>query len=390
MHIAAAAAAAAQQAVNSSKEKEIKNSQYASPSRNASLDRKKQMFKLQRKKRRGGILGFKELAAKAGLSPWHFHRVFRSVTGLTPKAYGDACWNTVTSSMPSMGVMPPQAVVSNTNTNNIGTSTMANNPNNPNLMQFYKAPSRSASSSAVNEVVNPYQHQYSVGASNMVNSTPNSFDFDGSVPMFDVGVPAMNYPGFPSAGRANTFNGPPPPGNDATMYKNISQQQPEPAVAQMFYRTVDFPNPQLGFSNMPDDKGVTNAATTNNSLYIPDAIDSLASTSNLMPAITSTSTLMSAVTSTTNGNIAAPDNSNRHSYNHWMPLPLFINDPTGSVSGADLLFDDSTKAPLCIPAVGVLMTDNLDLEPPMSMMHLDSSGTAAMPSIERAHGESVI
>lgn len=83
MHIAAAAAVAAAQAV----------SQVDS----GKVDK---VFKTQRKKRRGGILGFKELAAKAGLSPWHFHRVFRSVTGLTPKAYGDACWDTVTSINP--------------------------------------------------------------------------------------------------------------------------------------------------------------------------------------------------------------------------------------------------------------------------------------------------
>jgi AraC family transcriptional regulator of adaptative response/methylated-DNA-[protein]-cysteine methyltransferase len=30
------------------------------------------------------------LARRAGLSPFHFHRIFRSVTGLTPKAYGAA------------------------------------------------------------------------------------------------------------------------------------------------------------------------------------------------------------------------------------------------------------------------------------------------------------
>ncbi|KAF1021280.1 MAG: Bifunctional transcriptional activator/DNA repair enzyme Ada [Pseudomonas sp.] len=30
------------------------------------------------------------LAALAGLSPFHFHRVFKNVTGLTPKAYADA------------------------------------------------------------------------------------------------------------------------------------------------------------------------------------------------------------------------------------------------------------------------------------------------------------
>lgn len=45
-----------------------------------------------KKKRRGGVLGFKELASKSKLSPWHFHRVFKSVTGLTPKSYGDQCW----------------------------------------------------------------------------------------------------------------------------------------------------------------------------------------------------------------------------------------------------------------------------------------------------------
>lgn len=31
-----------------------------------------------------------ELADGAGISPHHFHRLFRSITGLTPKAYGDA------------------------------------------------------------------------------------------------------------------------------------------------------------------------------------------------------------------------------------------------------------------------------------------------------------
>lgn len=34
--------------------------------------------------------GLNELAEAAGLSPWHFHRVFRSVTGLTPKGYATA------------------------------------------------------------------------------------------------------------------------------------------------------------------------------------------------------------------------------------------------------------------------------------------------------------
>lgn len=35
-------------------------------------------------------LSLDELADSAGLSPHHFHRTFRSVTGLTPKGYGDA------------------------------------------------------------------------------------------------------------------------------------------------------------------------------------------------------------------------------------------------------------------------------------------------------------
>ncbi|EGW33503.1 uncharacterized protein SPAPADRAFT_60853 [Spathaspora passalidarum NRRL Y-27907] len=49
--------------------------------------------KKRRRRRRGGVLGFKELAAKSKLSAWHFHRVFKSVTGLTPKTYGDKCFD---------------------------------------------------------------------------------------------------------------------------------------------------------------------------------------------------------------------------------------------------------------------------------------------------------
>lgn len=33
----------------------------------------------------------RRLAAEAGISPYHFHRVFKSLIGLTPKAYADAC-----------------------------------------------------------------------------------------------------------------------------------------------------------------------------------------------------------------------------------------------------------------------------------------------------------
>lgn len=59
----------------------------SSPKLDASPDDKKS------RKRRGGVLGFKELAAKSKLSAWHFHRVFKSVTGLTPKTYGDRCYD---------------------------------------------------------------------------------------------------------------------------------------------------------------------------------------------------------------------------------------------------------------------------------------------------------
>jgi len=35
-------------------------------------------------------LALAELAAQASLSPWHFHRVFKRVTGVTPRAYAAA------------------------------------------------------------------------------------------------------------------------------------------------------------------------------------------------------------------------------------------------------------------------------------------------------------
>lgn len=55
----------------------------------------------RKRRRRGGVLGFKELAAKSKLSAWHFHRVFKSVTGLTPKTYGDKCWEHIKTHMNS-------------------------------------------------------------------------------------------------------------------------------------------------------------------------------------------------------------------------------------------------------------------------------------------------
>ena len=40
--------------------------------------------------RADGDMRLKSVAASLGMSPFHFHRVFKSITGLTPKAYGDA------------------------------------------------------------------------------------------------------------------------------------------------------------------------------------------------------------------------------------------------------------------------------------------------------------
>lgn len=37
-----------------------------------------------------GVPELGELAAQAGLSPWHFHRVFKAATGLTPRSYASA------------------------------------------------------------------------------------------------------------------------------------------------------------------------------------------------------------------------------------------------------------------------------------------------------------
>lgn len=37
-----------------------------------------------------GVPELGELAAQAGLSPWHFHRVFKAATGLTPRSYANA------------------------------------------------------------------------------------------------------------------------------------------------------------------------------------------------------------------------------------------------------------------------------------------------------------
>lgn len=144
MHIAAAAAAAAAQAVTSKENDTLKKTSRSS--KYSSADRTKQMFKTQRKKRRGGILGFKELAAKAGLSPWHFHRVFRSVTGLTPKAYGDACWDTVTSS-----ISPSTLMAQNFNKPAASTSSALSSTSKKSLRAKFRIAKREAAKDSSDE-----------------------------------------------------------------------------------------------------------------------------------------------------------------------------------------------------------------------------------------------
>ncbi|SCV03823.1 LAMI_0H11254g1_1 [Lachancea mirantina] len=41
--------------------------------------------------RRGGVIGFRELGYLVSITPWHFHRVFKVITGLTIREYSQLC-----------------------------------------------------------------------------------------------------------------------------------------------------------------------------------------------------------------------------------------------------------------------------------------------------------
>ncbi|CEP61691.1 uncharacterized protein LALA0_S03e08636g [Lachancea lanzarotensis] len=41
--------------------------------------------------KRGGLIGFRELGYLVNITPWHFHRVFKVITGLTIREYGQLC-----------------------------------------------------------------------------------------------------------------------------------------------------------------------------------------------------------------------------------------------------------------------------------------------------------
>ncbi|GMM31215.1 hypothetical protein DAMA08_039600 [Martiniozyma asiatica (nom. inval.)] len=44
-----------------------------------------------RKTKRGGVISFKTLGSLFNLSPWHFHREFKKIVGITGREYGDRC-----------------------------------------------------------------------------------------------------------------------------------------------------------------------------------------------------------------------------------------------------------------------------------------------------------
>lgn len=56
-----------------------------------SVDGMDPMESCQLSLRKGEILGFRELGHLISITPWHFHRVFKVITGLTIREYGQIC-----------------------------------------------------------------------------------------------------------------------------------------------------------------------------------------------------------------------------------------------------------------------------------------------------------
>lgn len=362
MHIAAAAAAAAAQAVNSGEEEPKKGGRYSGSSRNSSVDRTKQMFKNQRKKRRGGILGFKELAAKAGLSPWHFHRVFRSVTGLTPKAYGDACWNTVTSSI------PPSTLLASQNTN-----------------EPYQLPSRSMSSSAVKE--NYHHAPLNSGLANPpTNNMPSMYHpvTSTSNPNMMTSSPMAFPPNYAPASTPTPLdiNGVPLPKHAPHQQQPTQQHQQQ--HQQQFSMPFSTPFPShpassdapIGFSVAPNSSTqapLQSHTPVNPTMYSANSLDNVAtaSSSTVDPNDPLTGSTLSSNPSDVFSNLQMPLSDNYNSLGlgyDFKPGP-FVDDPT---------------KPYLMPSVGVLMTDGIEIEPSLSMMHLDNNGNSSLPHVTAA------
>lgn len=147
----------------------------------------------KRRRRRGGVLGFKELAAKSKLSAWHFHRVFKSVTGLTPKTYGDKCWEFVKKIKESGEYTSfEEYSISSPTTNSDGIST---NPNTPQLLPMSNtstscSPQDSNSNVALYPITPPSQQQ----TTNNINNNSNINSVISEIPEF----------GFPSTSSTST------------------------------------------------------------------------------------------------------------------------------------------------------------------------------------------
>ncbi|VEU24382.1 DEKNAAC105578 [Brettanomyces naardenensis] len=132
----------------------------------------------KQRRRRGGVLGFKELAAKSNLSPWHFHRVFKSVTGLTPKNYGDRCCEYIKQQAKGSG--GTRIVVINTR---IANPTMAAEDSQQNINSgSHRTDSRLESS------VSPVQHSSlassPVSAPSVMSTSPTTTTKSSKTPLF--------------------------------------------------------------------------------------------------------------------------------------------------------------------------------------------------------------
>lgn len=343
MHIAAAAAAAAAQAVNSGEE-EVKKGQFSSSSRNSSVDRTKQMFKNQRKKRRGGILGFKELAAKAGLSPWHFHRVFRSVTGLTPKAYGDACWNTVTSSIPPSTLLASQNQVASNE-------------------EPYQLPSRSMSSSAVNDIFqsNPVQFSHSVASNPLFPETSLSSVFNPH-PSRSSSTSVMNSPMVYPNEFAMTTGRTTPTSFDMNGIPFHQQQFYSVPYITPFVPHHDH-NVSMQFT-LPSDSHSVPATLPQqqhvNPLTSHSSIDSL-------PSVTSSQSM------DPHDPLAAPMTATSGWSMGFMNGPMVPMQDFGMGSLNESWIEENSKQ-MNIPPSNQLLHGGVELEPTLSMMHIGDAG----------------
>lgn len=158
----------------------------------------------KKRRRRGGVLGFKELAAKSKLSAWHFHRVFKSVTGLTPKTYGDKCWEFVKNFKDSGENTSFQA-----NTTNYYQTPISSNSSSPNLESPVKkqhiSPSPIESQSSMQQSLQPpIQQQPSQMVSPQYSVPQSNFDFN--MPVIDYTQDLSNHSRAFSAPDLTFFN----------------------------------------------------------------------------------------------------------------------------------------------------------------------------------------